>query len=176
MPKGAKEPVKKVLLVLLFSMSILNPLVRLSPEGVNPETKSSQVQEEELMKYICLGYLSESLWNNMSEGEQHTFVNDCLSYDDVLRKNGHFVSGEALQGVRTATTIRYRKGKVVVTDGPFAETKEQLGGIMVLEARDLNQAIQLMSQHPSVRMGGTWEVRPANEQINALYQSESTDR
>ena len=80
------------------------------------------------------------------------------------------MSGEALQSVRTATTIRQNAGRVVVTDGPFAETKEQLGGIMVLEARDLNHAIRLMSAHPSVRMGGTWEVRPANDEINALYQ------
>lgn len=124
------------------------------------------------MKYICLGYLDENLWNEMSEKGQKTFVDECLTYDNELRKNGHFVSGEALQGARTATTIRYNNGKPVVTDGPFAETKEQLGGIMVLEATDLNHAITLMSNHPSTRMGGTWEVRPANEQINALYQEE----
>jgi len=122
------------------------------------------------MKYICLGYLSEGLWDGMTERDQKIFVDDCLVYDKELREGGHFVSGEALQSVRTATTIRQNGETVVVTDGPFAETKEQLGGIMVLEARDLNHAIQLMSKHPSVRMGGTWEIRPADEQINALYQ------
>lgn len=122
------------------------------------------------MKYICLGYLEENLWNSMSEKGQKTFVDDCLVYDKELRQGNHFVSGEALQSVRTATTIRQKSGKVSVTDGPFAETKEQLGGILVLEARDLDHAIQLMSRHPSVRMGGTWEIRPANEQINAQYQ------
>lgn len=123
------------------------------------------------MKYICLGYLEEHMWDGWTETEQKTFVDECIAYDDDLRKNGHFVNGEALQSVRNATTIRSKGGKVAVTDGPFAETKEQLGGIMVLEARDLNHAIQLMSRHPSVRMGGTWEIRPANEQINTLYQN-----
>ncbi len=122
------------------------------------------------MKYICLGYLEENMWDGWSENEQKTFVDECITYDDELRKNGHFAGGEALQSVRTATTLRYKNGKVSVTDGPFAETKEQLGGIMILEARDLNQAIQLMSKHPSVRLGGSWEIRPANEQINALYK------
>lgn len=122
------------------------------------------------MKYICLGYLQDTLWNGMSEQEQKQFVDDCLSYDSLLRKNGQFIGGEALQSVQTATTVRSKNGKPVITDGPFAETKEQLGGIMILEARDLNHAIQLMSNHPSTRMGGTWEIRPADEQINALYQ------
>ncbi len=122
------------------------------------------------MKYICLGYIEEKLWDSWTGQEQKTFVDECLAYDDELRRGGHFTDGEALQSVKTATTIRSKNGKVVVTDGPFAETKEQLGGIMVLEASDLNHAIQLMSRHPSVRMGGSWEIRPANEQINALYK------
>ena len=98
------------------------------------------------------------------------FIDECITYDGELRKNGHFIDGEALQSVRSATTLRQKNGKVSVTDGPFAETKEQLGGILILEARDLNHAIQLMSRHPSVRMGGTWEIRPSDEQINALYK------
>lgn len=123
------------------------------------------------MKYICLGYMDEARWDAMSEQEQKKFVDDCFGYDAELRKNGHFVRGEALQSTRNATTIRQKGGKVTVTDGPFAETKEQLGGIMVLEARDLNHAIQLMSKHPSVRMGGTWEIRPSDEEISRLYDS-----
>ena len=121
------------------------------------------------MKYICLGYISENMWDGMSEREQKTFVDDCLAYDRELRMNKNFVGGEALQSIRTATTIRSKNGKVVVTDGPFAETKEQLGGIMILEAKDLDHAIKLMSNHPSVRMGGTWEIRPLDESINELY-------
>ncbi|MGH9883641.1 MAG: YciI family protein, partial [Pyrinomonadaceae bacterium] len=95
-------------------------------------------------------------------------MEECFAYDDVLRKNGHFVGGEALQSARTATTLRYQNGKVLITDGPFAETKEQLGGILVLEAKDMNHAIQLMSQHPGVRLGGPFEIRAAHEVINAL--------
>jgi len=122
------------------------------------------------VKYICLGYLDENLFNSFSEQQQKDFVDQCMMYDKELRKNRNFVGGEALQSIRTATTIRYKNGKPFITDGPFAETKEQLGGIMILEARDLNHAIQLMSNHPSTRMGGTWEIRPSNEEINALYQ------
>lgn len=127
------------------------------------------------MKYICLGYMDEKKWDAMSEDERRAFIDGCLAYDSELRKNGHFVGGEALQSVQTATTLRYKNGRVSITDGPFAETKEQLGGIMVLEARDLNHAIQLTSKHPSIRMGGIWEIRPADEQINALYK-EMTDK
>lgn len=122
------------------------------------------------MKYICLGYLDEHLWDGWTDAQRNNFVDECLAYDAELRKNGNFIGGEALQSVTTATTVRYKNGKPLITDGPFAETKEQLGGIMILEARDLNHAIQLMSNHPSTRMGGTWEIRPADEQMNALYQ------
>ena len=115
--------------------------------------------------------MDEKVWDGMSEKEQKAFVDECFDYDTVLRQNGHFVGGEALQRIKTATTLRLRNGKVSVTDGPFAETKEQLGGIMVLEAKDLDHAIQLMSKHPSIRLGGgSWEIRPADEQINALYE------
>ncbi len=141
------------------------------PRNVNSEQHLNHEQfQDEPMKYICLGYIEETMWDGWSEAQQKAFVDECLAYDADLRKNRNFVNGEALQSVRTATTLRFRGGKLAVTDGPFAETKEQLGGIMVLEARDLNHAIQLMSRHPSVRMGGTWEIRPANEQINALYK------
>lgn len=126
------------------------------------------------MKYICLGYIDEKMWEGMSEQEQKAFVDACFAYDKELLKNGNMKGGEALQNSRTATTIRFRNGKSVITDGPFAETKEQLGGIMILEAGDLNQAIHLMSNHPSTRMGGTWEIRPADEQINLLFQEQSS--
>ncbi|HCA79153.1 MAG TPA: dehydrogenase [Bacteroidetes bacterium] len=122
------------------------------------------------MKYICLGYFEENMWYGMSAADQKNFIDECTAYDKDLWKNGHAVGGEALQSVRNATTLRHRNGKISVTDGPFAETKEQLGGIMILEARDLNHAIQLMSNHPSIRMGTTWEIRPSDQQINAVLQ------
>jgi hypothetical protein len=86
---------------------------------------------------------------------------------DILKKNGHFVQGEALQSTEKAVTLRWRNGKVSVTDGPYAETKEQLGGILVLEATDMNHAIELMSKHPGVRLGGPFEIRPVDEEITA---------
>lgn len=129
------------------------------------------------MKYICLGYIEEGVWEKMSESEQKEFMNNCFAYDDVLRKKGAFVGGEALQSSRTATTLKYRDGKVAVTDGPYAETKEQLGGIMILEATDLNHAIELMSKHPSLPLGGgSWEIRPADEQVNALVEERSGNK
>lgn len=115
------------------------------------------------MKYICLGYMEENKWDTMSQSERDAMMKECFAYDDVLRKNGHFAGGEALQSVRNATTLRWQNGKVSITDGPYAETKEQLGGILVLEARDLDQAIQLMSKHPGVRLGGSFEIRPTED-------------
>ncbi len=112
------------------------------------------------MKYICLGYMDPEKWETMSESERNAFVDDCFAYDDVLRENGNFAGGEALDSARHAATLSFRNGKVSIADGPFGETKEQLGGILILEAEDLNHAIQLMSKHPGVRLG-PFEVRPA---------------
>jgi hypothetical protein len=123
------------------------------------------------MKYICLGYIEPNKFETMSESERNAMLDECFSYDDLLRKNGHFAGGEALQGANTATTLRWTNGKVTVTDGPYAETKEQLGGILVLEARDLNHAIQLMSKHPGVK-AGPFEIRPAADLTDMIRESE----
>ena len=123
------------------------------------------------MKYICLGYIEEKKWETLPESERNTLMDECFAYDDELKKNGHFVGGEALQSAQNAITLRWRNGKVVVTDGPFAETKEQLGGLLVLEARDLNHAIQLMSKHPGVK-AGPFEIRPAEDITAIVAESE----
>jgi hypothetical protein len=120
------------------------------------------------MKYICLGYIEPGKLENMSESERSAMLDECFSYDDELRQNGHFAAGEALQPPNTAMTLSWKNGKVAVTDGPYAETKEQLGGILVLEARDLNHAIQLISQHPGVKYG-PFEIRPAAD-LNEMIQ------
>jgi hypothetical protein len=112
------------------------------------------------MKYICLGYIDPNVFGSASETEVHAMMDSCCAYDDQLRANGHFKGGEALQPPNTAMTLRYMNGRVVATDGPFAETKEQLGGIMILEARDLNHAVELISKHPGAKFG-PWEIRPA---------------
>lgn len=119
------------------------------------------------MKFVCLGYYDEKTWETVPQSEQAEMMEACFAYDDVLRKEGHFIGGEALQGARSARTLRFRNGKVGVTDGPYAETKEQLGGILLLEARDLEHAVELMSKHPGVKVG-PFEIRPADETINAL--------
>lgn len=123
------------------------------------------------MKYVCLGYIEPGKFEGMSETARHTMLDECFTYDDHLRKNGHFTAGEALQGPDTATTLRWKDGKVSVTDGPYAETKEQIGGILVLEARDLNHAIQLISKHPGIK-AGPWEIRPAADLGAMIHESE----
>lgn len=121
------------------------------------------------MKFVCLGYMQAGKFESMSESERNAFVDACFAYDDVLRKKGHFAGGEGLQP--RAVTLRHENGKVTVTDGPYAETKELLGGILVLEARDLGQAVELMSKHPGVR-GGPFEIRPAADMTELVRDSE----
>jgi hypothetical protein len=126
------------------------------------------------MKYVCLGYCGgddEKGWEEMSESERSAFLDACFAYDDELRKNGHFIGGEALESARSATTLRWQNGKVVITDGPFIETKEQLGGFLIFEARDLDQAIALMSKHPGLR-GGPFEIRPLADLTEMIRESE----
>jgi hypothetical protein len=135
----------------------------------------SHGNEEDFMKYICLGYIQPGKFENMSESERNAMLDECFTYDDELRKNGHFSDGEALQPPNTATTLYWKNGKVAVTDGPYAETKEQLGGILVLEARDLNHAIQLISRHPGVKYG-PWEIRPAADLNEMIQHSEQRRR
>jgi hypothetical protein len=123
------------------------------------------------MKYICLGYIEPKKWETMSDSERNAMVDECFTYDDVLRKNGNFAGGEALQPPGNAATLRFQNGKVSITDGPYAETKEQLGGILILEAKDLNHAIQLMSKHPGVK-AGPFEIRPAADLTGMIRDSE----
>lgn len=119
------------------------------------------------MKYVCLGFIDETKFAEVPQADAQRMMEECFAYDDELRQGGHFLGGEALDSARDAVTLRMKAGEVEVTDGPYAETKETLGGILLLEARDLNHAIALMSKHPGVRMG-PFEIRPANEKINHL--------
>jgi hypothetical protein len=95
------------------------------------------------MKYICLGYYHKGKFDGMSEGERDAMFDECFAYDDHLRANRHWGGGEALQGPETALTLHWKNGKVATTDGPYVETKEQLGGIVVIEARDMNHAASI---------------------------------
>ena len=111
------------------------------------------------MKYLCLVYLDEKKLNSVPDSE-------CKACGDTLRTSGHHIAAEALESVHTATTVRVRNGKVSVTDGPFAETKEQLAGFYLVDAKDLNEAIQLASKIPPARVGSI-EVRPVRELVIA---------
>jgi hypothetical protein len=118
---------------------------------------------ELIVKFICLGYMAESTWNGMSKPEQDAMVQECLAYDQVLLKGGHWTgAGEPLQSAATAKTLRRKDGHLIVTDGPYAETKEQLGGFGMLQAADINEAVQLMSKHPGVKYG-PFEIRPVDQ-------------
>jgi len=114
------------------------------------------------MKYLCMVIVDEKKLQSLSETEAQALIDESLEYDDVLRKGGHFVAAQALQSVSAATTIRLRSGKVSLTDGPFAETHEQIGGFILIEAKDLNEAIELASRIPPLRLGAV-EVRPIQE-------------
>ena len=124
------------------------------------------------MKYICLGYYDKAKFDGMTESERNAMYDECFDYDDHLRASGQFGIGEALQGPETALTLYWKDGKVATTDGPYAETKEQIGGIGVLEARDINHAIQLMAQHPALKYGTTWEIRPVGDMSEIRKASE----
>lgn len=122
------------------------------------------------MKFICLGYIEGNKLENIATTDMTAFIDSCFEYDHQLRANGHFVGGEGLQPASTAKTLRYNGGKVVVTDGPYAETREVLGGILILEARDLDHAVELISKHPGVR-SGPWEIRPAVDLAEMMRES-----
>lgn len=111
------------------------------------------------MKYLCLIYDDETKMAAAPKAEMDAIMGEYWTFTEDIKKSGHLVSGEALQPVHTATTVRVRNGKMSTTDGPFAETKEQLGGFYMIEARDLNDALQVAARIPSARYGSV-EVRP----------------
>jgi hypothetical protein len=116
------------------------------------------------MKYLCMVFYDEKNLNALSESELQALDDESLAHDVSLRKRGHFIAAQALESVQAATTVRLRNGRVSVTDGPFAETNEQIGGFILIEAQDLNEAIQLASKIPAIRLGGI-EVRPVKELV-----------
>ena len=120
------------------------------------------------MKYLCLVYLDEKKLNELPDS-------DCVDYDATIRQSGHCIASEALQSVQTATTVRVRNGKVSVTDGPFAETKEQLAGFYLIDAVDLNEAIQIAAKIPPASAGSI-EVRPIRPIRETVAQTEAQQR
>jgi hypothetical protein len=127
------------------------------------------------MKYLCLGYIKPGKFEGMTEDEQHAMFDECFEYNDHLRANGHLVNEVPLQPAEAAVTLYWKNGKVATTDGPYAETKEQLAGLLILEARDLNHAIQLISRHPGMKLG-TNEIRPVADLSEIIKESERRRR
>ena len=133
------------------------PRVDFTASPFDQETK-----EDAAMKFICLVYNEERQLESLSESELGALVAECGTWVEELRREGHHVSSMGLKSARTATTLTRRNGALAVTDGPFAETKEQLGGFTVIEARDLDEALQIAARLPSTRIGSV-EVRPVME-------------
>jgi hypothetical protein len=116
------------------------------------------------MKYLCLAYEAEQLFNELTESEWHALREETLGYVESLRSSGHLVLAHPLQSARTAATLRVRQGELAVTDGPFAETKEQIGGFFMIEAESFDEAVRIASKWPSARLG-TIEVRPIEDEL-----------
>jgi hypothetical protein len=119
------------------------------------------------MKYLCLIYDDEKIYTGMSKADTEKFMGEYHQFTEGIKKSGYYLAGEALKPVHTATTVRVRNGKMSTTDGPFAETKEQLGGFVLIEARDLNEAIQVAARIPGARYGCV-EIRPVAEDEQTL--------
>lgn len=116
------------------------------------------------MKYICLAYEEERILNELTKEQWEVLRRETLDYVTDLQKRGQLIVAEPLQSIKTASTVRVRSGKTSITDGPFAETKETLGGFFLINARDLNEAISIASKWPSARFGSI-EVRPVDEEL-----------
>jgi hypothetical protein len=114
------------------------------------------------MKYLCLVYIEETILNALPKAERQSLSDDSIAYCDELQKKGQLIAASPLYPVETATTVRIRNGKASTTDGPFAETKEQLGGFLMIDVRDLNDAIRIATHFPAARFG-SMEVRPMKE-------------
>ncbi|HKW29576.1 MAG TPA: YciI family protein [Verrucomicrobiae bacterium] len=128
------------------------------------------------MKYICLGYYDKGSFDGLTERERNQMFDASFEYDDHLRASGNWVGAEGLQPEETALTLSSKNGKVTATDGPYAETKEQLGGILTLEARDMNHAVQLISRHPALKYGTIFEIRPVGDMSEIAKASEQRRR
>jgi hypothetical protein len=122
------------------------------------------VKARVLMKYLCLAYEEERALNDLTAGEWRALRRETLDYVEALRASGRLLDARPLQSARKASTLRVRGGKPVVTDGPFAETREQIGGYFLIEADDLDEALRIAAQWPSARIGSI-EVRPVDEEL-----------
>jgi len=119
-------------------------------------------EREDTVKYLCLIYDDESKWGTMPQAEAEAMMGEYFAFTEGIKKSGHYLGGEALKPTQTASTVRVRSGKISTTDGPFAETKEQLGGFYLINCNDLDEALQIAASLPGVERGSI-EVRPLME-------------
>ena len=117
------------------------------------------------MRYMLLIYKDEKWWDGLSEGEQNALVERAVDYSEARRGSGFYVAGERLQATATATLVRMQDGKPIITDGPFAETKEQLAGYTIVEAKNLDEALDFVARHPLTHAGLSIEIRPMREEL-----------
>ncbi len=122
------------------------------------------------MKFYCFGYYDEKKWATLSEDERNAFMDECFAYDDKLRKGGHVAGGDGLTGYDQARTVRWKGGKAVASEGASVPSNETLGGILVLEARNLDEAVRLVSSHPGIR-NGPFVIRPAEDMSAVIAES-----
>ena len=127
------------------------------------------------MKFVCMGYAGEAQFEQTPKAELDAMIEACLAYDDELMAKGHFIGGRALQSSDKTVTLRFQNGNPVATDGPYAEAKEVIGGILILEARDMAEAVELMLKHPGVRFG-PFEIRPVDEDFEAFMEQRRTSK
>lgn len=123
-------------------------------------------------KFALLGFGCRSIWESVPERERNAMLENCIAFDNERRKNGQWLNGIRLQTTDTAKTMRPKNGKVIVTDGPFAETKEQLGGLVVNAFENMQQAIEVISNHPALRFGIVMEIRPIAEEMTARWEAQ----
>ena len=167
---------KKIDLDLSISTPLVRPYIEVGCKFGIADNLAFQTTKLDLtyiggtVKYVCFGYYDEKMWEAMPESEQNAFMDNCVAYDDVLRQNGQAVGGEALQSARNAKTLRLLNGKVMITDGPYAESKEQIGGFFLLEAWDMDEAVRLVSNHPGLK-AGPFEIRQVEDMTEVVRAS-----
>jgi len=143
-------------------LGVMNPAYMVAAVLTAARRFQSGPKMETAMQYLCLIYENEQEWQKLPKSEAEKIMGEFFSYTESIKKSGHYVGGNALQPTHTATTVRVRNGRLATTDGPFTETKEQLGGYYLVQAKDLNEAIQVASRIPGARLGAV-EVRPIVE-------------
>jgi hypothetical protein len=125
-----------------------------------------------MMKYLCLVFIDEKKLEGLPKNESQALTDESHDYDDTLRGGGHFLAAQALEPVRASSTVRVQNGKTSILDGPFAETKEQIGGFILIDAKDMAEARQLAAGIPNARLGGI-EIRPIKELTRSLPKKRS---